>query len=352
MAHKSPGESAGSTPVPGGHVFRIAIALAAVSGAVVALAAIAVWQFGRPTARERALAILSDEARAALSRTEETNRELERRIVDVRRTLRSQPQCGPGTVRRGPDGRALVPPPTEDSASPVEPVAREGAMRALGTDQLLEKLERATAVVLHGKGLGTGFFISDRLLVTNRHVVEASDGRVLVASRALGAARRGTVIRTTEGSQPGTPDFALIRLDEGAAPDRLAVTERIGKLRPIVAAGYPGLITLQDAAFQRLVRGDATSAPDLNLTQGVVQSLQSSPGGLPVVVHTASILQGNSGGPLVDACGRLVAVNTFGRLDPKQVGRVSFAQASPALLAFMAPAGGGLAADARSCEAP
>jgi 2-aminoadipate transaminase len=47
---------------------------------------------------------------------------------------------------------------------------------------------------------------------------------------------------------------------------------------PRVAAGYPGVVLSGDANSRQLLRGDASAAPDLNLTQGAVQSLQTGRG--------------------------------------------------------------------------
>jgi serine protease Do len=220
---------------------------------------------------------------------------------------------------------------------------------------MVEKLERATVLVLlpNAKGLatGTGFFISPQYLITNRHVVESSsDGRVLLASRMLERIRRGTVTAVTDNSNPGSPDFALIRLDNGEAPGLLEINTDPTKLSEVIAAGYPGLVMRGDSNFVKLVRdGDLSAAPDLSLTRGTIQSLQSSSAGTPIIVHTASILQGNSGGPLVDACGRVVGVNTFIAVDQQQSGRVSYAIQAQTLGAFADRAGTAIKRDSRPC---
>src|SRR3546814_12594507 len=91
-----------------------------------------------------------------------------------------------------------------------------------------------------------------------------------------------------------------------------------------------------DVCSSDLIAGDAGPTPDLNLTQGVVQSVQNSPQGVPVLVHTASVLQGNSGGPLVDACGRVVGINTFIAVDAEKSARVSSSQTTAIIPGFLA----------------
>jgi hypothetical protein len=71
------------------------------------------------------------------------------------------------------------------------------------------------------------------------------------------------------------------------------------------------------------------------LTDGKISAIQTSPGGLKIMPHTAAVSGGNSGGPLVDACGRVVGVNTFITADQEQVAHNNYAQKSDALIAFL-----------------
>jgi S1-C subfamily serine protease len=259
-----------------------------------------------------------------------------------------RPHCPPGYV-------AEKDPSTVADASGADGSSSDGKLSPLSARDMVEKLERATALVLlpsnKGLAIGTGFFVSKQHLVTNRHVVESSrDGRVLLASRSLERIRRGTVIAATNNSDPGSPDFALVRLDSGEAPGMLEIHTEPTKLSEVIAAGYPGLVMRGDASFMRLVRdGDLSAAPDLSLTRGTIQSIQDSFAGMPILVHTASILQGNSGGPLVDACGRVVGVNTFIAVDQQQSGRVSYAIQAKVMGAFSQRNGVNINRDARPC---
>lgn len=265
--------------------------------------------------------------------------------------------CPPGQSLRPIGGVAAPPGPGASGVSPpMAALPTGGEAAALGGSALAQRLEQATAIVIvagpNDMGTGTGFFITPNLLVTNRHVVENSSGkRLFLTSKALGSLRRATVLRATASSTPGSPDFALLRLDEGTASGTLDMAQEVGKLANVVAAGYPGVVLQGDSNFQRLLKGDLSSAPDLNMTQGAVQSLQSGAGGTPLIVHTASIAKGNSGGPLVDGCGRVVGINTFINVDQSQSAKINYAIRSQVIAAFLQSAGASARNDARPCAA-
>lgn len=278
----------------------------------------------------------------------EENRKLEEALDKQR----SQPiDCPPGqhpqqtgaTTNRVSPAAAVAPGPLKD-------LPKTGTAALLPTKALTDRLEKSTVLILTSNSIATGFFIGPQTIVTNRHAVEtAKDGVIFVTSRSLGVVRQVRVTAATSASEPGAPDFAILQMDGAVAPATLALTPEAPKLSTVYAAGYPGLTMVKDTGFRRLIKGDAFSSPDLNLTRGEVQSLQTTTAGLPVVVHTASVLGGNSGGPLVDGCGRVVGVNTFIAVDQEQSGRVSYAQSSGALVRFLSQNKVPVQADIRPC---
>lgn len=141
------------------------------------------------------------------------------------------------------------------------------------------------------RGLGSGFIVSpDGLVVTNAHVIAGADrvDVVLVGER--------TVTAQVLGSDPRI-DIAVLRIPGKSLP--VVPFGDSDDLRPgqqAIAIGNP-------LGFERTV------------TTGVVSALNRTiPGGgtsLRDLIQTdAAINAGNSGGPLLDSCGRVIGVNT------------------------------------------
>lgn len=207
----------------------------------------------------------------------------------------------------------------EPPAPDASPGSDGSPDRARSEPGLLGHLDDTVAMVISPEGndavsTGSGFFIEPDLLVTNGHVVGSAVGKeVWVVSRALGKLIKAKVEATTgKPEHAGVPDFALVRLADGSHHEKVAtLSADVRSLLRVVAAGYPGIINKQDAAYQRMMRGEAGNLPTLSTWKGDVVSVLPGQNG-PVVLHSAQIFHGNSGGPLVDLCGRVVGVNTYG----------------------------------------
>ena len=141
---------------------------------------------------------------------------------------------------------------------------------------------------------GSGFVIDkDGLILTNAHVVAAAtDIRVTFSDRH-------TVTARPVGKDPDT-DLALLRVDPHGLdlrPLELGDSRTVQVGDPTVAIGNPfGL--------------------ERTLTTGVVSALQrrlTAPSGFAIddVIQTdAALNPGNSGGPLLDANGRVIGINS------------------------------------------
>ena len=246
--------------------------------------------------------------------------------------------------------------PTAAPAAPAEPPATGALAEPRSLEQLRALLEGSTAMVLGptadgGLSTGTAFFVAPDLLVTNRHVVaEADPARLMATSKRLGQLVPVELVAASPPGDQSAPDFALLRLRAGTAPAVVPIAAASDKLAPVIAAGYPGLGLRDDAGFRRLLAGDLAAAPDLNMNRGEIRSIQPL-GAITRLVHTADVLKGYSGGPLLDACGRIVGVNTFIQVDQAQGGKLNNAMSTPDLMTFLQGQGVRLPIDARGCGA-
>lgn len=101
-------------------------------------------------------------------------------------------------------------------------------------------------------------------------------------------------------------DLALLQVVDGSLP---AVPLYMGPLADgsdVVALGYPGSV---DAATARSASDYIKPAAPTRSAGNY--SNERTVEGIAALLHTASIARGNSGGPLMDKCGRVVGVNTF-----------------------------------------
>ncbi len=144
------------------------------------------------------------------------------------------------------------------------------------------------------RALGSGFVIDkDGHVVTNYHVVQGAD------SIDVSFSNQETVSAKVVGTDPST-DLAVLKVDVDAkalTPLTLADSDAVQVGDPVVAIGNP-------FGLERTV------------TAGIVSALQrevSAPNDYTIdhVIQTdAPINAGNSGGPLIDAEGRVIGVNS------------------------------------------
>lgn len=235
------------------------------------------------------------------------------------------PDAVPGVV---PGEPLQIPSDVAPQSTPVTPQqapARPGSMAQL--------LEQSTVLVLarqpQGLSMGSGFFISRRHVLSNAHVVGNASQAFLI-NKATGGVLQATVRhRSTAGGR----DFALLELPADAAITPLEFAPGVERTQRVSAWGFPGAVTNDDPKFMALLQGNGSAVPEVVYTEGVVSViLERTP---PLVVHTATVSQGNSGGPLVNEQGQVVGINTFIKLDDASYRQSSIAIVGSSITAYL-----------------
>ena len=156
-----------------------------------------------------------------------------------------------------------------------------------------------------GFGHGSGFAVAPNRIITNAHVVEAAErypGNVLI----------GVVPSEGDKSYQGRlvaldadRDLALIEFSGIRLPTLTFFNGPVNEGDAMIALGYPGNVDLATA------RSSADFITPLSpvRSQGVFSGRRNLQG-VSVLLHTAGIARGNSGGPLLDPCGRVLGVNS------------------------------------------
>jgi len=156
-----------------------------------------------------------------------------------------------------------------------------------------------------GFGHGSGFAVGPNRIVTNAHVVELAqkypDNVVIGVVPSEGSkSYQGRVVAIDTKR-----DLALIEFTGGALPVATLYTGAPDDSMGLVSLGYPGnvdLATAQSAADYIKPLAPVRSEGSLSASRNIE--------GINVLLHTASISRGNSGGPLLDRCGRVMGVNS------------------------------------------
>ncbi len=142
---------------------------------------------------------------------------------------------------------------------------------------------------------GSGVFISDQgYILTNNHVVEGTQG-ALTITLSDGSQEKATIVGTDQYN-----DIAVLKTN-GKVP-AVATLGNSDVLKPgetVIAIGSP----LGD--FKNTVTEGVVSATGRSIDSGNGYSIEN------LIQTDAAINQGNSGGPLINLAGEVVAINTL-----------------------------------------
>ncbi|MBU7581081.1 MAG: trypsin-like peptidase domain-containing protein [Porphyrobacter sp.] len=154
---------------------------------------------------------------------------------------------------------------------------------------------------------GTGFAVSATRIVTNAHVVaEAVQDDTLRIGIVPSEGAGGAFARVVAVSPRN--DLALLEIATGSLrlPPLALAGGATGDLGEVAAVGYPMNVDLA----QGLDMADIFRAQPPVKSRGYLSGERPSRQ-FDTILHTAPIARGNSGGPLLDPCGRVIGVNSF-----------------------------------------
>lgn len=193
---------------------------------------------------------------------------------------------------------------------------------------------------------GTGFAVSATRIVTNAHVVsEALQDDTLRIGIVPSEGDGGAFARVLAVSPRN--DLALLEIAQGSLrlpPLALAggVSANLGE---VAAVGYPMNVDLAQGLDINDIFRPQSPVKSRGFLSGERPSRQ-----FDTILHTAPIARGNSGGPLLDPCGRVIGVNSFSADSESGDAEFYFAVSLRELLPFLRSNGVEPAVNALPCR--
>ena len=181
--------------------------------------------------------------------------------------------------------------------------------------------------------IGSGVAVARDKIVTNAHVVEMARGddsaQIVIVPSDGAQSYRASVVASLSGK-----DLALLQLKSGSLVPASIFAGVIADGADVFAIGYPASV---DIALEQS-EADVLRPQQPVKTRGTVSTGRMSKT-VESLLHTAPIAPGNSGGPIVDACGRVLGINSFGSVPTDGGAEFYFAISARELTTFLANRG-------------
>jgi hypothetical protein len=212
------------------------------------------------------------------------------------------------------------------SAALADPADIDAAARGVVRVVIVEISGDEVIPISHG----TGFAVGPERVVTNAHVVAEARGDDELAIGIVPSDGTNAVYGRLISVSPRN-DLALIATTSPMRLPPLTIAGNpTGDSGAVTSVGYP----------MNVDRAQGLSMSDIFRAQPPVKSTGSLAGRRPTrdfdsLLHTAPIARGSSGGPLLDECGRVIGVNSFGAESSGAEAEFYFAVSARELLTFL-----------------
>jgi S1-C subfamily serine protease len=216
---------------------------------------------------------------------------------------------------------------------------------------LAEMMEAATVfVVVDGGGdeisSGTGFVVGEGRVMTNGHVVHTADPADIYILNANLPPTKARLLAidydpyyNLDYQGLAGRDFALLAFDPPAGSKLPILSFNLDARRMdlVGAWGYPDIAIQYDPSYMSLFSGrlEALESPSVVFTEGTVNNVFVS-GPSDVIMHSAKVSAGNSGGPLVNINGEVVGINTLNVIGYDDKAVLNFAMSARDVVDFLA----------------
>ena len=215
--------------------------------------------------------------------------------VDVGHTVLEIP-TGSILERRAPDAQA-----SDTSTGESKGLYTTGGQERLTVQEAVTRFGEGVVVVRTPMGTGSGFVIrEDGYVVTNAHVVQGEiEVSVVLYLESEDGFEKKILERCKIVAVNPYTDLALLKIDEDELGDTKLTRVVLGSMdetevgEPVFAIGAP-------------------LGMDRSVSEGIVSLKNRSMEGKVYVQTTAAVNPGNSGGPLFNSRGEVIAVNTLG----------------------------------------
>lgn len=166
--------------------------------------------------------------------------------------------------------------------------------------EVFDKSVDAVGLITDGTGCGSGFFIKKNMFITNYHVINGLDN-----GRAYIRLNSGTTIHIREiVGLNKDKDLAIVETEsDNNSILPLSDGKKINKGEKVYAIGNPSA---------------GNTVYEFNITEGIINNIttneyKTDAGNIfaEVILHSASLNPGNSGGPLLTKDAAVVGINSF-----------------------------------------